>query len=73
MSLLLELDGPLESAPPAASTAEVADILQRRFGLSGPVQALSSERDANFRVDTCAGPYLLKITNSAEDPEVTDL
>jgi Ser/Thr protein kinase RdoA (MazF antagonist) len=37
------------------------------------VRALSSERDANFRVDTSAGPYLLKITNAAEDPQVTDL
>jgi hydroxylysine kinase len=73
MSRLLELDGALESAPPAVSTAEVVDILQRRFGLSGRVQALSSERDANFQVDTSAGSYLLKITNSAEHPEVTDL
>jgi Ser/Thr protein kinase RdoA (MazF antagonist) len=55
----------LESEPPAASTAEVGDILQRRFELSGPVRALSSERDANFRVDTSAGPYLLKITNGS--------
>ena len=69
MSELLELDDVLESAPPAASTAEVGDILQRRFELSGPVRALSSERDANFRVDTSAGPYLLKITNAAEDPQ----
>jgi len=49
MSELLELDDVLESEPPAASTAEVGDILQRRFELSGPVRALSSERDANFR------------------------
>ena len=74
VSELLELDDVLESEPPAASTAEVADILQRRFGLSGPVRALSSERDANFRVDTSAEPFLLKITNAAaEDPQVTDL
>jgi hydroxylysine kinase len=73
MSELLELDDVLESEPPAASTAEVGDILQRRFELSGPVRALPSERDANFRVDTSAGPYLLKITNAAEDPQVTDL
>jgi hydroxylysine kinase len=73
MSELLELDDVLESAPPAASTAEVGDILQRRFELSGPVRALSSERDANFRVDTSAGPYLPKITNAAEDPQVADL
>src|SRR3954462_1697511 len=68
VSELLELDDVLESEPPAASTADVDDILQRRFELSGPVRAQSSERDANFRVDTSAGPYLLKITNAAEDP-----
>ena len=73
MSELLELDDVLESEPPAVSTAEVGDIVQRRFDLSGAVRALSSERDANFRVDTSAGPYLLKITNAAEDPQVTDL
>ncbi len=56
MSELLELDDVLESETPAASTAEVGDILQRHFELSGPVRALPSERDANFRVDTSAGP-----------------
>lgn len=73
MSLEFELDGVLEAPPVVASSAEVAGILQRRFGLSGSMRALASERDANVRIDTVAGPYLLKITNPAEDPAVTDL
>ena len=61
MSELLELDDVLESEPPAASTAESATSCNGVSSCQDPC-----ERDANFRVDTSAGPYLLKITNAAE-------
>jgi len=73
MSDMFELDHLLEAPPTEISPLEVADILKRRYGLIGRVRALSSERDANFRVDAPGGPYLLKVTNPAEDPTVTDL
>lgn len=73
MSLQFELDGVLEAPPVAVSAADVVEILRRRFGLSGSMRALASERDANFRIDTAEASYLLKITNAAEDPAVTDL
>jgi hydroxylysine kinase len=65
---------PLLSAPPVLVTpSKVTEILCRHFGLFGRIRQLSSERDANFRVDTHEGCFLLKITNSGEDPDVTDM
>jgi len=62
-----------ESEPPAASTAEVGDILQRRFELSGPVRAAIERARCEFPGGYIGRTYLLKITNAAEDPQVTDL
>ncbi len=73
MSDSFNLDALLDSAPAAATWVEAGDILKRRYGLEGNIQPLSSERDANFRVDAADGCYLLKITNPAEDPKVTEL
>ncbi|MBW5435764.1 phosphotransferase [Bradyrhizobium canariense] len=73
MSDRFELDHLLETPPTEVSALEAADVLRRRYNLVGQVRTLSSERDANFRIDAPGGPYLLKITNPAEDPNVTDL
>ena len=73
MSGIFELDHLLETPPTEVSPLEVADVLRRRYSLVGQVRTLSSERDANFRIDAPGGPYLLKVTNPAEDPNVTDL
>lgn len=44
------------------------------FGVEGEAIRLSGERDQNFQITTASGErFLLKLSNSAEDPAVTDL
>ena len=52
---------------------EIADVLISDYGLEGNLSELESERDQNFRVDTAAGSYLLKVCNADEDEAVIDL
>src|ERR1700741_3904735 len=56
-----------EQAPPAFSSDELLVIAQERFGLSGEVKPLVSERDQNARLRTPAGEYVLKVANLRED------
>ena len=51
-----------------------ADLARTLYGVIGQVDKLTAEKDANFRVTTAGGEQvLLKITNAAEDPAVTDM
>jgi 4-aminobutyrate aminotransferase-like enzyme/Ser/Thr protein kinase RdoA (MazF antagonist) len=58
-----------ESSPPAYTGQEVAKIADKYFGISGEIKMLVSERDQNARIRTQEGEYVLKIANSAENPE----
>lgn len=63
------------TAPPApVATGWAADLLQRRYGLSGPLKPLSGERDANFLLEPDdGGPRcMLKLSHPDEDPPVAD-
>jgi Ser/Thr protein kinase RdoA (MazF antagonist) len=63
----------LDSRPPAINDMEAVSIARRHFGLAVTADRLSGERDVNFRLTTIDGSrYLLKVTNAAEDPVVTD-
>jgi hydroxylysine kinase len=54
---------------PEAAAALASDL----FGLTGRLDALTSERDQNFRMTTGDGRrYVLKIANAAEPREVTN-
>lgn len=67
-------DAVLDSTPPAISDAEAASIALRHFGIAAAVDRLSGERDVNFCLTSTDGrKFMLKVTNAAEDPLVTDL
>src|SRR5574343_1385431 len=48
--------------PPVDATL-AARIGRELFGVEGPVRELGSSQDRNFRIDTPAGPRVLKIAN----------
>lgn len=58
------------------STLTIADaekIALDAFGIAASAATLSSERDQNFRLVLATGEqYVLKVSNPAEDPRVTD-
>ncbi|MDH3748770.1 MAG: phosphotransferase [Gammaproteobacteria bacterium] len=57
---------------PAVTKVEARQLLTAQYCLSGDLEVLRSERDQNFVVSTDSGRrYVLKITNSGEDPAVT--
>jgi hydroxylysine kinase len=64
----------LTSTAPASSLEGAEDIARRYFGVTAKASLLTSERDQNFHLTGLDGQdYVLKITNSAEDPAVTNL
>jgi Ser/Thr protein kinase RdoA (MazF antagonist) len=64
----------LESRPAAISVAEAQALAQTLYGLTVEARALTSERDQNFRLRAADGAqYVLKITNAAEDPAVSEM
>ena len=64
----------LETPSPGFTIAQVKDIAKERFGLTGSLFPLASERDQNFHIRTEAGDqFVIKIANSAEDPAVIDM
>jgi len=58
-----------ESKPPSYSLEILSKIAADFFFKSGTIKPLVSERDQNALVITDDGDYVLKIANSAEDPE----
>jgi 4-aminobutyrate aminotransferase-like enzyme/Ser/Thr protein kinase RdoA (MazF antagonist) len=64
----------LETPPPHFPLDETAAMAKRLFGVSGEASALESERDQNVRIRVPDGlGYVLKISNTAEDPAVVDM
>lgn len=67
-------DALLTAKPPTVTSTEAMEIARRVFGLAAEAEALTSERDKNFRLRTADGSaFVLKIVNAAEDPAVSDL
>ncbi len=59
---------------PAIPLDIAADIARDLYGITGNVSRLTAEKDANFRITLVSGEQaLLKITNAAEDPAVTEM
>ncbi len=46
---------------PQVSAAQALELLQVHYGLSGTLQALGSQQDLNYRLDSDQGRYVLKI------------
>ncbi|MEX1262920.1 MAG: aminotransferase class III-fold pyridoxal phosphate-dependent enzyme [Actinomycetota bacterium] len=64
----------LAAPPPGFSPVDAERIAGRVFGIEGAASPLDSERDQNFRIQVSEGlGYVLKISNSAEDPAVVDM
>jgi 4-aminobutyrate aminotransferase-like enzyme/Ser/Thr protein kinase RdoA (MazF antagonist) len=58
-----------ETQPPDVSAEQVADIVERLFGVAGAITELGSQQDRNFRIDAGDRRYVLKVANPAV-PEV---
>src|SRR5262245_38420105 len=56
-----------ERAPPALAAADLQTMARERFGLTGEVTPLVSERDQNGRLKTAEGDFVLKVANLGED------
>ncbi len=46
---------------PQVSAEQALELLQEHYGLSGRLQALGSQQDLNYRVDSEQGRFVLKI------------
>ncbi len=58
---------------PSVAAAVARGFAESRFGLTGELQPLASERDQNFRLTTANGETaVLKISNAGESPAVLD-
>jgi hydroxylysine kinase len=66
-------DDSLSVPPPVIPESEAIALASRHFGLGGNVARLTSERDANFHLTTGQGEFVLKVSNPAEAPLVTNL
>lgn len=61
------------SAPPDLASSEIADAVERQFGVTGQYLPLVSERDQNFRLQATDGRrFVVKVTNAAEPAVVTE-
>lgn len=63
----------LNTTAPLIDEAEAVVLVKQVFGISGQAHLLTSERDRNFHIvadDRRA--FVLKVTNSAEDPSVSN-
>lgn len=73
---ILTTDDPftvLTTSRPVIQPNEALAVLQTRFGRSGSIKALGSERDLNFLVTENDGQnFVLKFSNSSEAARVTD-
>ncbi|MDQ3669956.1 MAG: aminotransferase class III-fold pyridoxal phosphate-dependent enzyme, partial [Actinomycetota bacterium] len=63
----------LAAPPPDLTLEEAGQVAREFFGISGSPSSLGSERDQNFRIESSAGSFVLKVSNSVEDPATIDM
>ena len=64
----------LETPAPNFTDEQVKDFIRKRYGLTGTLSPLDSERDQNLHLQTSTGDqFVKKIANSAEDSEIIDM
>ena len=64
----------LAADPPRLSDGQAQEVAQTRFGVTGTVRPLVSERDQNFAIAADDGSHwVLKVSNVAEDPGVVEM
>ncbi|HEU0194858.1 MAG TPA: phosphotransferase, partial [Gaiellales bacterium] len=54
-----------ETPPPELTPAAAAALAEAVFGVSGTAHDIGSQQDRNFRIDTAAGRFVLKVANPA--------
>lgn len=73
MSALAARPSILNTTAPLLDEAEATELARRLFGIRGRARLLTSERDRNFQILADDGrAFVLKVTNSAEDPSVSN-
>ncbi len=63
---------PLSVPAPDLDVTALSDSVTASWGLEGELSPVHGERDRNFRLDTEAGRYLLKVHNPADGVAVLD-
>jgi len=63
----------LAAPPPDLTLEEAGRVARELFGISGSPSPLGSERDQNFRIESSERTFVLKVSNSAEDPAAIDM
>ena len=58
---------------PQLDLADVRELAERHYGLHGEFEALSGERDLNFRVTGNERRVAFKISNAADDEAIVDM
>ncbi|OBC10927.1 hypothetical protein A5784_36105 [Mycobacterium sp. 852013-50091_SCH5140682] len=51
----------------------VRSLIDSRYGLSGTLSRIATEKDDTFRLTTAAGTYLVKVSPDGEDPDIVAL
>lgn len=64
---------PLSVSLPDLDPAALRAVVEEQWGLAGDLTPLHGERDRNYRLDTGAGQWLLKVHNPADREPVLDL
>lgn len=68
---LSSLGSNLTTAPPVLAPEAALALVTAHWGLTGPVEVLTSERDLNLRLTTPEGRFVVKLANPAEPAAVT--
>ena len=64
----------LECPSPSFTVDQVLSFADQRYGITGTLSRMDSERDQNFHIRTETGDqYVMKIANSAENPAIIDM
>lgn len=73
MSSNLDIDDVFQTMSDSWSSDFAVEFAHKNYGIKAVASILSSERDQNFLLECDDGnKYVLKVTNVAEDPNVTD-
>jgi Ser/Thr protein kinase RdoA (MazF antagonist) len=73
MTGITDLTAVLRTPPPEFSHQAARQVLKQHYGIDGDLRAVPSERDQNVLVVPVSGEKrLLKFSNAAEDPGVTN-
>ena len=68
MNLITGQTASLVEEPPTVDLATATDFLRTRYGIAAELEALRSERDLNFLATSGGRQFVVKISNSGDDP-----